>query len=177
VFIWQQQAEFALHVGGRYRKSRCGGIGRSTDNCLRSKPWAAMAAFGESCRRSGHVLMSLTVKGFGRRPIAALPLALGPSSESLQRRNPRVRTGRCSALWGFEVWDGAAGDGWWGIAAGVEADVGVIGSAADAFLGCGRRGMQGLGAVGRAPAWPANDQRGAQGAMPEAAVVVMRCRS
>jgi hypothetical protein len=95
-----------------------------------------------------HASTSAAVKGFGRRPIAALPLALGPSSESLQRRNPRVRTGRCSALWGFEVWDGAAGDGWWGIAAGVEADVGVIGSAADAFLGCGRRGMQGLGAVG-----------------------------
>ena len=46
--------------------------------------------------------MSVPVKGFGRRPIATSQQAAGPSSETLQGKNPReVEAWRCRALWGF----------------------------------------------------------------------------
>jgi hypothetical protein len=46
------------------------------------------------------VQTSVVEKGFGSRPIATIRLALGPSSESLQGRNPREVTCRARALYG-----------------------------------------------------------------------------
>ena len=46
----------------------------------------AMAAFGESCRDSGHVLCALFVMGFGCRPPEPLH-APGPASEAAKERN------------------------------------------------------------------------------------------
>src|SRR6516165_7097614 len=54
--------------------------------------------------------MSAVVKGFGRRPVRIVRQALGPSSESVQGRNPRgVEAENMPPLWRFDR--GGAGGG------------------------------------------------------------------
>jgi hypothetical protein len=86
-----------------------------TDNLLKircnflkaRRPYCcALAIQVRSALKSALSVSSVRVKGFGRRPAEDEPLAPGPSSESLQGRNPREVEMGGAALWGFGA-DGA----------------------------------------------------------------------
>src|SRR5450755_563625 len=98
--------DFGTHRAGSAAGAapRGGGLPHLARAVTRLWNRAAMAAFGETCRRRRHVAASLTVKGFGCRPRPAVPRtpAAGVRKPPGEETAMGERIAVPRHLWGFD---------------------------------------------------------------------------